>query len=287
MFDCVSLFNELDLLEIRLNVLDDVVEKFVIVESNMTHSGKPKPLYFAENDRRFEKFWPKIIHIVHNGATITDDITDGGTISAMTWYNETSQRDKAIDSLQIARPSDNLFMVSDLDEIPKPEKVLEAKQIALTTPSPVCLSLTQSMYWLNYAMINGPEFRGCFICNIDTYAEYHKNTFQTDHNTLSAIRWHMLASGCENDFPKVTDAGWHFSTIGGFEQIKKKLESFAHHDQFNNDYHKSEDYIVKCMIRGTHLYTHDYFQAKCEIQDTNFLPKYVQDNLEKFQKYII
>ena len=52
-YDCFSFFNELDLLEIRLNVLKDAVDKFVLVEAGETHSGKPKPLYFKENEARF------------------------------------------------------------------------------------------------------------------------------------------------------------------------------------------------------------------------------------------
>ena len=52
-YDCFSFFNELDLLEIRLNVLKDVVDKFVLVEATRTHTGRPKPLYYEENKARF------------------------------------------------------------------------------------------------------------------------------------------------------------------------------------------------------------------------------------------
>ena len=44
-YDCFSFFNELDLLEIRLNTLDKVVDKFILAESTLTHTGNPKPLY--------------------------------------------------------------------------------------------------------------------------------------------------------------------------------------------------------------------------------------------------
>lgn len=61
-YDCF--YNELDLLEIRLNVLNDVVDKFVLCESTKTHSGEEKKLYFEDNKKRFSKFLPKIIHII-------------------------------------------------------------------------------------------------------------------------------------------------------------------------------------------------------------------------------
>jgi beta-1,4-mannosyl-glycoprotein beta-1,4-N-acetylglucosaminyltransferase len=62
-FDCFIFFNEFELLEIRLNELNDVVDKFVLVEATKTHQGKDKPLYFEENKKRFSDFSNKMIHI--------------------------------------------------------------------------------------------------------------------------------------------------------------------------------------------------------------------------------
>ena len=42
--DCFIFYNELDLLEYRLNILNDVVDYFVIVESTHTFVGKEKVL---------------------------------------------------------------------------------------------------------------------------------------------------------------------------------------------------------------------------------------------------
>ena len=63
-FDCFSFFNELDILEIRLNVLASVVDKFVLVEAVRRHSGEPKELFFEKNKQRFSPFLDKIIHVV-------------------------------------------------------------------------------------------------------------------------------------------------------------------------------------------------------------------------------
>ena len=52
-YDCFNFFNELDLLEIRLNTLYDIVDYFVIIESNLTHSGEVKPFYYEDNKSRF------------------------------------------------------------------------------------------------------------------------------------------------------------------------------------------------------------------------------------------
>ena len=60
-FDVFTFYNELDLLELRMNILGDSVDYFVINEANITFTGKPKPLYFAENRKRFKKWEDKII----------------------------------------------------------------------------------------------------------------------------------------------------------------------------------------------------------------------------------
>ena len=70
-FDTFTFYNELDLLELRLNILGDVVDYFVINEANITFTGKPKPLYYQENKERFKKWEDKIIHHV----TIDDNKT--------------------------------------------------------------------------------------------------------------------------------------------------------------------------------------------------------------------
>ena len=61
-FDTFLFFNELDILEIRLNILYPHIDYFVINESVETFSGDSKPLYYFENRKRFKKFEDKIIH---------------------------------------------------------------------------------------------------------------------------------------------------------------------------------------------------------------------------------
>jgi beta-1,4-mannosyl-glycoprotein beta-1,4-N-acetylglucosaminyltransferase len=58
--DAVLMSTELDLLEIRMNELDSVVDYFLIVESNATFTGLPKETYFRANSARFAKFEHKI-----------------------------------------------------------------------------------------------------------------------------------------------------------------------------------------------------------------------------------
>ena len=63
-YDCFQFFNELDILKLRLHVLSDVVDRFVISESTVTFSGDPKPLFYEENKEQFQEFQDRIIHVV-------------------------------------------------------------------------------------------------------------------------------------------------------------------------------------------------------------------------------
>src|SRR5215207_4343303 len=98
-FDCFPFFNELDVLEIRLAELDALVDCFVIVEATRTFTAKPKPLYYADNRERYDRFSHKIIHVV------VDDLP----LDAPThWIREAHQREAIMRGLTDARPEDRI-----------------------------------------------------------------------------------------------------------------------------------------------------------------------------------
>ena len=104
-WDCFIFFNELELLDLRLNELHDAVDKFVLVEATRTFSGLEKPLYFQENVNRFQKFRRKIVHIVVRDMPIGDR-----------WSAEDHQRDAILQGLKEAQAGD-VILISDVDEI--------------------------------------------------------------------------------------------------------------------------------------------------------------------------
>ena len=112
--DCIILFNELDLLELRLNTLNEVVDHFVIAEAECSHQNKPKPLYFQENRERFKKFEDKITYIVVPAEEFTDD----------SWANERHQTESTFKGIESADPKDTILL-GFLDEIPDPKDVKE------------------------------------------------------------------------------------------------------------------------------------------------------------------
>lgn len=254
MFDCCIVNHELDLLEIRLNTLNDVVEKFVIVESDMTHSGKPKRMWFTENKDRFDKFSDKIIHIIYNGYYIENDQRD----THIVWANENNQRNKIVEALNIAQPSDGILYVVDVDEIPKPEKLLEGRELYNKTGMLVNFALEQCMYYMNYNFKGFKQILGSMMYNVDRAKQIYKSVGRNDYS-VSAVRWHMVADGHEGDWPTVHDAGWHFSTLSDIDNIRYKLESNAHRYCDTEEY-KEASKIAKCIIDGTHIYDPDRYK---------------------------
>ena len=109
-YDCIPFFNEVDILLLRLNILNPYVDRFVIEESTVTFSGEPKELVFEKNKELFKEFLPKITHIV------VDDTPIEG---ADTFIRDYYQKNQLIKGLKDAT-SDDVIIFSDADEIPNP-----------------------------------------------------------------------------------------------------------------------------------------------------------------------
>lgn len=100
--------NELDLLEYRLRTMSPMVDLFVLMESPVTFSGKPKPLYFSENKERFAQW--SIHHLV-----VEERPGD------VLWEREKHQRAMLLAEVDKLAPEIAIF--SDCDEIVRPDTV--------------------------------------------------------------------------------------------------------------------------------------------------------------------
>jgi beta-1,4-mannosyl-glycoprotein beta-1,4-N-acetylglucosaminyltransferase len=248
-FDCFMFFNELDLLEIRLNELADVVDVFVLTEARFTHRGKPKPLYFDENKDRFNEF--RIEHLILEDCEVVD-ITDP-------WGFENYQRQCGVSHIinKWSPSKDDVMLLSDIDEIWRADAVKE------------------------YATTNGWNCAGAYM----PLFYYYLNCFLTNHAWFPA-RWikgdrlgQRPIRGCEVD-AKFIDTGWHFSYLG---DIQEKLASFAH-AEFNRPPYNTIEYIEKRKSEFKSLFDDtSNFQV---LDDLGYLPKYVLENMDRFGKYI-
>ena len=246
-YDCFSFFNELDLLEIRLNTLDKVVDKFILAESPLTHTGHPKPLYYKENKERFAAFNDRIIHIV------VDDfpaMPDDMQIREKAWTRENWQRNAIVRGLPKDIKNDDILLISDLDEIPNPDYI----QIATTNPVGVTrLDLKAYCFFINLRNISYPIWNnGTRILTWRTFndtstyvgAGYSECCIEAVNQGPSATRIRFLKPDTI-----LKPAGWHFSYLGGVEAIQRKMKSIAH-TEFDTNERTSLENIRNRLIRG-------------------------------------
>jgi beta-1,4-mannosyl-glycoprotein beta-1,4-N-acetylglucosaminyltransferase len=249
-YDCFMFFNELDVLEIRLNELDSVVDKFVLAEARYSHQGKPKPLYFEQNKERFKKFLHKIEHVIVEEFPPTTD----------TWVREPYQRNQIARGLKDCKDND-IIILSDVDEIPRASVVKQ-----YNTSMGICCLQTRLFYY----RLNLETPIKWYKVRIFPYAELKGRNLQYFRG--------------ENDYGYkhvFEDAGWHFSFLGDKDHIKDKINNWAH-DEFNNDRINNDDNVVKSIENGKDVLGRDLSFSPVQIDET--YPKFVRDNLKKFEE---
>ena len=213
--DCFIFYNELDLLTYRLNLLNNYVDYFVLVEATHTHIGKEKNLFYNENKHLYEKFKDKIIHIVVDDLPFKYPNID--ISKNQQWRNENFQRNcikRGIDELLLE--DNDVIVICDLDEIPNPEVFKEIKDNKrIVTKS----SLKMEMYYysLNYKTKINDWVSGKII----SYQE-----FNDLDSTIHDFRYTNLNN--------IENGGWHLSFFGDKEFIENKIKNYAH-QEFNND----------------------------------------------------
>ncbi len=283
-YDCFTFFNELDILEIRLNILNEVVDKFVLVEATRTHQGKEKPLYFTNNKARFEKFANKIIHIVVDTYPNTDDKS--------AWVYERHQRNMIQEGLKKCAP-DDVIMVSDVDEIPKPKAV---KEFAQTSGIKIFYQRMYNYYvnCINNSNSDTYRWQGTVMCRIKDnlspqemrwlsiiYAGKFSTRLQASLLCKMRLLWWQIKKG--KRLVPVLDGGWHFTYLGGVDIIIKKLEAFAH-TEYNKDEYKNAATIEQALKEGKDIFGRGYTYRFVPLDDS--FPKYILQNKDRYKALI-
>lgn len=236
-YDCTQIYNELDLLEIRLNILDEHVDWFVILEADETFSGKPKPLYFKENKERFKKWQHKIIHFTIEGHY------HGGSFQRAAYQKDSIRKVLG----EVCKPDDTIYY-GDVDEIWTPQKE-EGK-----------LRQLNYSYYLNNR--SSEDWQGT---NVFKY----KNI--KDLNEIRADHTNILENG-----------GFHFTNMGGADQIRLKLEAYDHAEFDTPE--------IKSMVSERIKNGEDYVGRKYDWKGVPFsfwvdekdLPIYLLENKERW-----
>lgn len=271
-YDVFPFYNELDVLELRLNILDPFVDYFVIGQANMTFSGREKPFYFDASDPRFAKFQSKIIE--HRLSS--DQASDP-------FQRDVYQKDSIRSVLDVACQSADLVIFSDLDEIPNP---LALDQAIHAARSGYVAHLAQHLhyYYLDFREVSGTllSFSGEFPNVKD---RKWLGTKVVTYEGLSALQLsslrspEMIARG-----QRIADGGWHFSYVGGLQEaslesrVREKIRDFAH-QELNTAWNKL--LLKRRLARGKDPFGRRGARFERVKIDESF-PEFLRTNLDRY-----
>ena len=286
-------FDEEMLLDLRLNILDKFVDKFVIVESSYTHSGKEKKLIFDIN--KYSNFKKKINYIVlkepPKGIEKINNNDSEGEVSRKEILNalkrENLQRDTIFNGLNDADKND-WIIISDLDEIP------DLTNINFNNIKNKIIFFKQKVFYykLNLELKN-LRWIGTKACR-----KKHLKSPQWLRNLKDKIypKWRvdiLFSEKKYNDVFFIENGGWHFSFVKKPEDIEKKLKSYLHHREYDID-PVGVDKIRNLINSKSVIYDHRVDQTqykfgggqKLEKIDLEFLPRYINSNKEKYLDWL-
>lgn len=257
-------FNELDVLEIRLKELWDTVDIFVIAESNLSHSGKPKEYIFENNIERFAPYMSKVRHIKVDDMPETDD----------SWVREKFQR-KACERGLHDLEADDIVITSDCDEIARAE-MIEMIRDDENNYDRYILYIPQFQYKLNYMKIfqqsknaNIMVTRGRAYTNPQLEREY---TFYWNPKPPETVF--------------VDHGGWHFTYFGDNDHAITKIQNFAHTETDTPEMiagHNIEWFIKN---KYGHHGPKDTERFEYVVVDEYF-PRCITDNIDKWTDMIV
>lgn len=184
-WDCIIYNGERDALDLRLNILRNVVDFHVLAEAPYSFSGEPKPMYFA----RAQQSRPRVVW-----QPMMRDALPGS------WDNEYALRERAVEYVRKHADSEDLVILADVDEIPNPYQL----RVGALYP-------TWYYYYLNVRCM-WQDNNGAVIVKAGMLQEYSAQELRMN------VRWDLTP----------LRSGWHFSFLGGLEQMHRKIRNWSH-----------------------------------------------------------
>ena len=289
-YDCTTFYSEHMMLDLRFNILNEHVHKFVVIESTYSHSGKKKKLNFDINN--YSKFKDKIIYKVID--------YEPANIEGIT--NKSPQYLKRINSLKRIELSYNfmenaienangedLIILSDNDEIPN----LNSSSFKNTNKNLIIFKQLFFYYKFNLLYDLMPWFgsRACKKKNLKSFS-WLKNIKNKKYPfwRLDVYFSNLKSANVEI----INDGGWHFTNLKSPKELFEKMKNFGHHDEFDISGITLED-IEKNMREKKVFYNHfadkgsqDKWEYEYELKKASLdiLPNYLQVNKEKYNNWL-
>ena len=261
-YDCCIYFDENLMLDMRFNILNEHVDKFVVVEATRDHSGNPKKLNFDINS--FKKFKEKIIyHVVEDIPREVKNYKKGWSPN---FYRENFHRDSISKAIENCDPED-LILISDADEIPNFDTINSSKikKFAL---------LKQKNFYYKINLQSENEWLGTGIC----YKKYLKSP-QWLRNKRFLRRGFLRRLLFKTQI--ISDGGWHFSFLKTPKDIINKMQSYGH-GELNMSL--STENIEKSINSKEFFINPNVKLNNIEIDDS--YPDYIKNNTKNLSKWI-
>ncbi len=279
-YDCIPFFNEVDILKLRLHILDPYVDRFVIEEATTTFSGEPKELCFEKNKEQFREFLPKIDYIV------VDEDRD----FRITHERDYFQKNHLIQGLKDAADTD-IILFGDCDEIPNPEAL--TKILDSFDPEKV-YHLAQNNY---YVFLNNLETAGKLLSITGEFPDIpagQRKWLGTKACSLRSIpeegivRLRDLVPVTDPRSVRVADGGWHFGYMGGdhetdvLSRIGAKVKAAAHQEYNDSEILRE---TMDHVILGQDIFGRDSGFTRVEIDGT--YPEYLRNHLDEYRYLVL
>ncbi len=290
-FDCTTFYSEHLMMDVRFNVLNEYVHKFIVSESTFSHSGKPKKLNF--DIKNYPKFKDKIIYVIIDKEP--NDII-GIEDKPLTTVDKRSNSLKRIElsydymakSLDIALDND-LIILSDNDEIPN----LGSKKFKNSNKDIFIFKQLFFYYKFNLLYDLVPWYG----------SKAAKKKKLLSMSWLKNLKnkqypfWRLDTLFSNNKYINldiINDGGWHFTNLKTPEELYQKLTNFGHHDEFElsgltvNDLKKK---IEEKKVFFNHFLDKENYKERWNYDyelkkiDNELLPQYLKNNLKKFKEW--
>jgi len=252
-FDCTTFFNEKMMMDLRFNILNEHVSKFIVVESIYSHSGKKKSLNFNIDD--YPKFKDRIKYIVIDKEP-ENLIKDKKTLNLP--QNKRQNSLKRIEQsynhmflgLEDADDED-LIMISDNDEIPN----LQSSEFNQKTNNDFFIFEQLFFYYKFNLLYDRMKWYGTKACKKKKLKSF---SILRDTKNKSYPFWRIdtfFSDLKQTNLKIIKDGGWHFTNIKKPKDLFEKLSNFGHHDEFELSKLKIED-IEKKINNKMVFYNH-------------------------------
>nr|WP_026504970.1 glycosyltransferase [Butyrivibrio sp. NC3005] len=279
-YDIIPFFNELDILKLRLNILDPIVDKFIIEEATTTFSGQKKELCFEKNKDMFKEFLHKITYIV----------VDENPENLNTFERDIFQKNHLIEGLKDAT-SDDVLIFSDCDEIPNPDTL---KKIIAGFDKNKVYHLAQDNF---YAFMNMLEVTGTLLATAGEFPEIPDNERKWLGTKVTSIlqipedgivRLRDQVKVTDEKSVRVENGGWHFGYMGGYKEtnalkrIGKKVMAAAH-QEYNEREILAE--TMDHLMLGEDIFGRPAKFKRIEVD--NRYPKYLLEHIDEYEHLIM